>query len=316
VYREDLEMTLHLGDGAFGTVDLVADCRTGKRYALKRIWKSNVVDRWGRRQLLSEKMVLLVTSSPFIVRLHATFQDTRSFAFLLELLPRGDLLHVYCCYDLHGDRACAQFYSAGIVLALAHLHERGILHRDLKPENILLDEHAWPKLTDFGLARFSRGKAFTLCGTLPYMAPETLLQAGQDKASDWWSFGVMVYEMMARTLPFESPDGDDAKMVAAIRCGIPDEDAWAWPEAFTADIRGLITSLLRPRSSERLPAGSGGHENVKAHVWYLDFDWAQFESRNSRVPATRLQNPGELKLKPSLEPWDANDVGATSWDDF
>merc|ERR1712007_404298 len=96
------------------------------------------------------------------------------FAFLLELAPGGDLLHAFLRCELYGHETCTRFYAAGVMLAFVHLHERCIIHRDIKPENVLLDGRCWPKLTDFGIAKCSVGKTFTVCGTLPYMSPEAL----------------------------------------------------------------------------------------------------------------------------------------------
>merc|ERR1711871_835852 len=96
-----------------------------------------------------------------------------------------------------------QFYTAGVVCALGHMHTRKIIYRDLKPENILLDDKGYPKLVDMGLAKFVAGKTYTTCGTPDYFAPEMISGIGHNHAVDWWAFGVLLFELMTDTTPFK-----------------------------------------------------------------------------------------------------------------
>eukprot|EP00928_Gymnodinium_smaydae_P038456 TRINITY_DN26527_c0_g1_i1.p1 TRINITY_DN26527_c0_g1~~TRINITY_DN26527_c0_g1_i1.p1 ORF type:complete len:433 (-),score=73.05 TRINITY_DN26527_c0_g1_i1:60-1358(-) len=253
ILRADLEVLGQLGAGGYGVVELAEHRSTRQRYALKRLRRKDIVDTWSRRQVLAEKAILTMTCSPFVVRLHATFRDSESLSFLLELVPGGDLLHAYCRYELYGRVDCARFFAAGAALALDHLHERRIIHRDLKPENLLIDVDGWPKLTDFGIAKFCLGKTFTLCGTVAYMAPETLMCEGQTAAVDWWALGVLLYEMMDGHTPFESANGDDSNLCTKLRRGLADPEGWPWPACFVDDhLKDLLASLLHPRASRRL----------------------------------------------------------------
>jgi len=282
--REDLELCGRIGAGGFGCVDLALHRPTGRSFALKRVRRNALMEEWPRRQILGEKAVLSMTCSPFVVQLHGTFRTGHCLAFLLELLPGGDLLHAFCRHELYGDEACARFFAAGAALALGHLHERRIIHRDLKPENVLLDAAGWPKLSDFGLAKFCAGNTFTLCGTPNYLAPETLLQAGQSEGVDWWALGVLSFEMMAGRTPFEGADGDDAGTAAAIRRGIPDPGMWPWPDGFGQELRDFVSALLRTRASERLPLLPGRLANLQGHRWFRGFDWRHFEARGMEPP--------------------------------
>ena len=99
-----------------------------------------------------------------------------------------------------------RFYAAEVLLALEYLHDKlNIIYRDLKPENIILDSKGHVKLTDFGLSKETkRSKSF--CGTPEYLAPEILLGKGYDSTVDWWSFGCLIYELLAGVPPFSSRD--------------------------------------------------------------------------------------------------------------
>ena len=87
-----------------------------------------------------------------------------------------------------------------------YMHSKNIIYRDLKPENILIDEEGYLKLTDFGFAKFCEGKTYTLCGTPEYLAPEVLLNKGHSKPVDWWTLGILTYEMIAGIDPFNADD--------------------------------------------------------------------------------------------------------------
>jgi serine/threonine protein kinase len=98
-----------------------------------------------------------------------------------------------------------RFYAAEVILALNYLHSMGIIYRDLKPENVLLDEEGHIKLTDFGLSKKffpEENITYSMCGTPEYLAPEILKASGHTQAADYWSFGILIYEMLNGSPPF------------------------------------------------------------------------------------------------------------------
>ena len=95
-----------------------------------------------------------------------------------------------------------RFYGAQIAAIFEYLHLNDIIYRDLKPENLLISADGYLKLTDFGFAKLVEGRTYTLCGTPEYLAPEILLNKGHGKPVDWWTLGILLYEMLVGIPPF------------------------------------------------------------------------------------------------------------------
>merc|ERR1711988_1747413 len=147
-----------------------------------------------------------MTNSTFITKLWETYNGAQSLYFLLEPCLGGELYATYNRKGLHGSEKHCRYYAAGTVYAFEHLHERRIIYRDLKPENLLLNETGHIKITDMGLAKFVIGKTYTTCGTPDYFAPEVIASIGHTHAVDWWTLGILMFELMTGHPPFESSD--------------------------------------------------------------------------------------------------------------
>ena len=221
--KESLEYHKLLGAGTFGQVWLVTDTKekgTSKTpYALKVQSKFELARHGQARGLMGEKKIMSKLHHPFIIRLLNTYQDTDYVYMLMDLVQGGEMFNV-----LHGDHkrrkglpeSSARFYAAAIFDALAYCHNKGIVYRDLKPENVLIDAQGYPKIVDFGFAKYVVEKTFTLCGTPLYIAPEVILNRGHNAGADHWSLGVMIYEMICGFTPFYSSGMDQAALFAAI----------------------------------------------------------------------------------------------------
>merc|ERR1712232_174331 len=203
--RKDLQRLGLLGTGGFGAVEMVEHVTSGETYALKALSKGYVVKSGMQQSVMSEKNVQLLCDTPFIIKLYETYNGDQSLYLLLELALGGELYATYNKKNLWGKVDCAKFYVAGTTFAFDHLHGRKIIFRDLKPENLLLNELGHVKLTDMGLAKVVLGKTFTTCGTPDYFAPEVIGGKGHSHAVDWWTLGILTYELLAGNPPFESP---------------------------------------------------------------------------------------------------------------
>merc|ERR1712187_895853 len=171
------------------------------------------------------------------------------------------------------------YYTAGVVYAFLHLHERRIIYRDLKPENLLLTEDGHIKLTDMGLAKFCIGKTFTTCGTPDYFAPELISSSGHTNAVDWWTLGILIFELMSGAPPFES--AYPMQIYSKVMKGI---SKVPFPPKCQGPVGDLIKGLLKKEPSERLPMRPGGVDNLKNNKFYAEFDWTKFEACTLEPP--------------------------------
>ncbi|XP_055980098.1 ribosomal protein S6 kinase alpha-6 isoform X4 [Sorex fumeus] len=171
-----------------------------------------------------------------------------------------------------------KFYLAELALALDHLHQLGIVYRDLKPENILLDEIGHIKLTDFGLSKESvdqEKKAYSFCGTVEYMAPEVVNRRGHSQSADWWSYGVLMFEMLTGTLPFQGKDRNETmNMILKAKLGMP--------QFLSAEAQSLLRMLFKRNPENRL--GSEGVEEIKKHLFFANIDWNKLYKREVQPP--------------------------------
>ena len=133
---------------------------------------------------------------PFLVGMSYVFQTDYKIYFVQQFVPGGELyFHMKRANQFQEEHA--RFYAIQVAMALGHLHSKQIVYRDLKPENILLDRDGYICLTDFGLAKIlkSGDVSKTFCGTPNYLAPEILAGSGHSFAVDWWTLGILTYEM-------------------------------------------------------------------------------------------------------------------------
>jgi len=279
ILRRDLTKVGLLGCGGFGAVELWEHKVSKETYAMKGLSKGYIVKTGMQESVMNEKNILMMTNSPFIIRLWETYNGSQTLYFLMEAALGGELYATYNRKGFHGSEKHAKFYAAGTVLAFDHMHRRRIIYRDLKPENLLMNDTGHLKLTDMGLAKFVIGKTFTTCGTPDYFAPELIAPTGHTDAVDWWTLGILIFELMSGHPPFES--AYPMQIYSKVMKGITKVP---FPPKCQGPVGDLIKALLKKEPSERICCRPGGVQNLKDHKWYGGFDWSAFESDTLEPP--------------------------------
>jgi cGMP-dependent protein kinase len=296
----DVRVLKSLGQGGFGDVKLVyfkGSQFEQKPYALKCVQKCRIVQYGQQRHIMDEKNILFQMRSPFVLNLHQTFKDSKQVYLLTDAYLGGDLWRLLHARGPFPDTV-ARFYIACVVEAFAYLHQRGIVYRDLKPENLMLDVNGYLRLVDLGFAKKVPigNKTWTFCGTPEYIPPEVIANTGHTLSADYWSLGILVYELLTRKTPFRAKD--DLTIYENILRGIHSVQ-FSYRVSRKAEM--LIKSLCRQEPSERLGYQKGGVNDIRKHKWFGGFDWDGFHAQ--RVPAPILpdvRDPMELAEKAGL----------------
>ncbi|KAJ2976219.1 hypothetical protein NUW58_g8141 [Xylaria curta] len=290
---DDFELLKVVGKGSFGKVMQVRKKDTNRIYALKTIRKAHIISRSEVAHTLAERSVLAQINNPFIVPLKFTFQSPEKLYFVLAFVNGGELFH-HLQKEQRFDVNRARFYTAELLCALECLHGFNVIYRDLKPENILLDYQGHIALCDFGLCKLDmkdEDRTNTFCGTPEYLAPELLLGQGYNKTVDWWTLGVLLYEMLTGLPPFY--DENTNEMYRKI---LGEPLHFPGPEVVPPAAKDLLTKLLNRNPEQRL--GAAGSAEIKAHPFFHAIDWRKL-----------LQRKYEPAFKPRV-------LGATDTENF
>jgi X-X-X-Leu-X-X-Gly heptad repeat protein len=290
---EDFQILKLIGKGTFGQVFQVRKKDSGRIYAMKVLSKKVIVQKKEVAHTVGERNILVrtaMTDSPFIVGLKFSFQTPTDLYLVTDYMSGGELFW-HLQKEGRFNETRAKFYIAELILALQHLHEHDIVYRDLKPENILLDANGHIALCDFGLSKANLADTDTtntFCGTTEYLAPEVLLdEAGYTKMVDFWSLGVLVFEMCCGWSPFYAEDTQQMyKNIAFGKVRFP-------RDALTTEGRNFVKGLLNRNPKHRL-GSQGDAEELKNHPFFADVDWEALGKKNV-VP------PFKPKLKSELD---------------
>lgn len=305
-----------LGRGSFGEVFQVAQKSTGQIFAMKVLRKNKIIGRNLMRYALTERNLLSYIRHPFIVRLHHAFQTPSCLVLVLQYYPGGNV-SALLQREGHLPEALAKLYTAEVLLAIEHLHERNVVYRDLKPENIVLDEDGHAVLTDFGLSKEGVDALYgtkSFCGSVAYLAPEILSRQGHGRTVDLYGLGVLLYEFIEGSPPYYSRDRDTlfrnivaASLSAPARCSLKCQQ--------------LIVALMQRDPAKRL--GRDRTSDVRLHRFFRGLDFDQVLRREVRVPPVRhwstsfsmlheekakVTNPFEGRLKNRFRSWSSQEI--------
>uniref|UniRef100_W5M0C9 non-specific serine/threonine protein kinase n=1 Tax=Lepisosteus oculatus TaxID=7918 RepID=W5M0C9_LEPOC len=300
----DFEVRGVVGRGRSAEVQVVGERTTGDVYAMKVMSKSRLRALEDVALYEEERAILARNHSPWVPELQHAFQDRDNLYLVMEYLPGGDLLALMNRYEDQFDEATAQFFLAELVLAIHSVHQMGYVHRDVRPENVLLDRTGHIKLADFGsAARLTATKTVSSklpLGTPDFTAPEVLNAAKGDAGlpygveCDWWSLGVIAYEMIYRKSPFA--EGTSTKTINNILnfqryLKFPEE-----PQA-SREFVDLVQSLLCG-PGERL-----GYEGLRCHPFFSSVDWNNLHhSLPPFVPTLRAEDDTSNFEEPERAP--------------
>ncbi|XP_078042104.1 cAMP-dependent protein kinase catalytic subunit 1 [Augochlora pura] len=262
---KDFERFRTIGTGAFGRVLLVKYKPTSVYYAMKVLDKSKVVKMKQVNHTYNEKRILQCVRFPFVVYMEYCFKDN-SYVYLVLPYINGGEMFTHLRRMGKFDEALARFYAAQVLLALEYLHHCSLVYRDLKPENILIHSSGYIRMTDFGFCKMIDGRTWTLCGTPEYLAPEVILSKGYGKSVDWWSFGVLIYEMNAGYPPFYS--GEPMKIYEKIISG-----KYKYAQHFGEELRDILKNILQVDLTRRYGNLKNGTLDIKGHRWFQSTDW-------------------------------------------
>ncbi|KAG5212421.1 hypothetical protein JEQ12_014850, partial [Ovis aries] len=312
---DDFESLKVIGRGAFGEVRLVQKKDTGHIYAMKILRKADMLEKEQVAHIRAERDILVEADGAWVVKMFYSFQDKRNLYLIMEFLPGGDMMTLLMKKDTLTEEE-TQFYISETVLAIDAIHQLGFIHRDIKPDNLLLDAKGHVKLSDFGLCTglkkahrtefyrnlthnppsdFSfqnmnskrkaetwkknrRQLAYSTVGTPDYIAPEVFMQTGYNKLCDWWSLGVIMYEMLIGYPPFcsETPQETYRKVMNWKETLVFPPEVPISEKAKDLILRFCIDSENR--------IGNSGVEEIKSHPFFEGVDWGHIRERPAAIP--------------------------------
>jgi len=280
-----------LGEGQFGVVSKVGVRGLfGESFALKRISKRKVLETDQQNPVKLEREILADCCHPLIVRLVTTFQDEHSVYILMENLTGGDLFTAIRDIGVLNEEQTL-FFGASMVLAVEYLHSRNIIYRDLKPENVMLMASGFLKLVDMGCCS-RKVRSYTFVGTPEYLAPEVVLGKGYGQAVDWWSVGVIMYEMICGPLPFGEGCADPLEVMREVL-----EKPLIIPTKVSSEASDLLTSLLERMPEQRLGSSTlRAASEVKEHQFFDLLHWDAILAQSTMPPYVPSVELGEEPL--------------------
>ncbi|KAM4740329.1 citron rho-interacting kinase isoform 4-T4 [Anableps anableps] len=306
----DFELRAVVGRGRFAEVRVVQEKATGDVCALKMMNKTVLRAQENVVFHEEERRILALNNSPWIPQLLYAFQDKDHVYLAMEYLPGGDLMSLLNRYEDQFDESMAQFYLAELVEAIQAVHQLGYVHRDVKPENILIDRTGHIKLADFGsAAKLTANKTVAAAtvpvGTQDFLSPEvlTVINGGSQSTygveCDWWSLGVIAYEMIYAKSPFS--DSTSTKTIHNIlnfQCYLKfPEDPHA-SKQFVDLVRSLLCG-----AKDRL-----GYQGLRCHAFFSNVDWNNLrQAPPPFVPALHAEDDTSNFEEPEqAAPWPAS----------
>ena len=274
VKMEDFSFIRLIGLGTYGKVFVATKKSNNKLYAVKILNKKQICIMKLKKSIKTERILLEKLNHPFIMKLEYAFQSKKSLYLITPFMLGGELnYHIY--KENYFNENKAKFYAAEIILGLNYIHENNCIYRDLKPENVLIGQDGHIKLTDFGLSKLCSNyscRTKSICGTPEYLAPEILFENGYGIEVDWWSLGVIIYEMLSGYLPFKIVRNEK------ITKNVYQKKIKMFSH-FSNQAKDLIKKLLVVNPKKRI-----GFEQIINHEFFKDINWEKMELKKIEPP--------------------------------
>ncbi|XP_028824463.1 ribosomal protein S6 kinase-related protein-like [Denticeps clupeoides] len=245
--HQQLQVLGFIAKGSFGPILKVKDKARERTYAVKVIPKSEILRLGVLEQSKEEVIVQRQVRHPFVHNLQDCWQTQRHLYIMCDYCSTGDLYTYWMMSGRFGEDV-VKVFGAELGSALGFLHDFGIIHRDVKMENVLLTDEGHLRLADFGLSRRLErgGRAFTICGTIQYMAPEVLGGGPYSHAADWWSLGILLFALATGKFPV-APEPDHCSMLRQVR-----RCPYEMPPSFSPAFSLLLAELMCKTPTRRL----------------------------------------------------------------
>ena len=276
IHLKDYEIGDTLGTGSFGRVKIAKNRKTDNYVALKIMKKIEILKSKQADHIANEIKILAMIKHPFVITFGGFTQDDRNLYLDLELINGGELF-TYLRGVGHFPLEQARFYISQIICIFDYLHNKDIIYRDLKPENILIHKSGYLKLTDFGFAKIVTGRTYTLCGTPEYLAPEIILNKGHGKPVDWWTCGILLYEMIVGIDPFS--DDDPMMVYQKILKG-----KIKFPSGFDSNAKSIVKHLLDADLTKRYGNLKNGVKDITEHRFFKTVEWEKLLKKEIPPP--------------------------------
>ena len=269
-----------IGRGGFSQVGKVLYLKYNKIYAMKKMYKVEIIDKKCEKDIVIELSLLSRIHHPFIVNIHFAFQDSDYLYLISDYFPQGDLRYQLIHNKLYTEKQ-VKFIISNILLSLEYIHINNIIHRDIKPENILIDEKGYLAITDFGIARFKREEnSNEKSGTPGYMAPEVLFAKNHGFSVDFFALGVISYELIFGKRPYASIQRKVLQQEMLSKEVQINENNL--PKKFSLNCMDFINKMIKRKENERL-----GHESIKEifnHKFLSDVNFKKLYNKKIKSP--------------------------------
>ena len=274
----DYKLEYKIGKTNLGFIYIYKNKKTNKLYFMKILKKVNLLLNKNTEHVTNEFIIISNVYHPFIIELKGINNTNPvTLNFLYEYIPGGNLNTLLKMKKRFSIKE-SKFYLASIITAFDYLHKKNYIYRDLRPQNILINKDGYIKLAEFSFAKkMDNEYTFTMCGSPEYYSPEMVMKSGYNKSTDFWSLGIILYEMLIGCTPFL--DSDPLKIYQKIKQG-----KILFPKKLDKNAKMIIKHFLILEQNKRLGCTKNGIADIVDEPFFNNFDWKGLLLKNLEAP--------------------------------